>query len=693
MSNGLTPDPDRKVEIKDLPTQDSPAESAFIAIQQGGETYKINLGSLPIANILPDATSTSKGVVSAGDGLSAQDGRLSVSGDFLEGTGNQAIEGSLVVTNANGYATRLDGYLLWMDGKRAMFAYHGPQSGDRHILHFNYEKDFDEVNFQGRVAFGQADVEVNGSLIYNGSEVLTRDSTVQKLAIDSVGTDQLQQSSVSSSAIADDAITGGKIAKASITSDNLRGNIPGSKLADGSLGGRKIIDASIDGSKIEQFAIGGDLLSTGGVGEGAIAAGAVTPSKIPDSSLETSKLTPEAFDDLTKVQDNSIKTESIQDGSVTFSKLAEPIGYDIAGEFFPDLYTRQNMISVWNEPVNDYLLFWTTKVNINGSVYRLDQGYQDSESEDHYQLVYIDKEENWDDSQFASASNRAGKDFYIYAVTEVEYNPIIQQDVTVGKILFSENSTLPGGYTKDNSRKIGGFHCLCVDVKDKVPDGHELKGLTAGYPLPASLWDLKHRSDCDTNEGMVYDHRSRKWVDIYLPSWDGDTMRSLYNAVIADGGSSPSFMWYNFVELFGQVGKQMTSQEEFMCYSRGSNQQTDIQGDDPVRTGGHVDSNGRRMISDIGVEDCCGALWQWAREAAADTDQGSNWVQQSAGSYDSQQNIARGQGYEVPNRPLLGGLWNRGTRCGSRCSGWYISPLYLGSDGSSRGVAEPRRTP
>ncbi|MCZ7403352.1 MAG: hypothetical protein O8C67_00280 [Candidatus Methanoperedens sp.] len=47
--------------------------------------------------------------------------------------------------------------------------------------------------------------------------------------------------------------------------------------------------------------------------------------------------------------------------------------------------------------------------------------------------------------------NRAGVDFYIYAC---------MQSGTVPKILLSSASTFPLGYTANNSRKIGGFHCM-----------------------------------------------------------------------------------------------------------------------------------------------------------------------------------------------------------------------------------------
>jgi len=55
-------------------------------------------------------------------------------------------------------------------------------------------------------------------------------------------------------------------------------------------------------------------------------------------------------------------------------------------------------------------------------------------------------------TDYTVAANRAGKDFYIYACVPVSG--------TAPKILISDASTWPSGYDANNSRKIGGFHCL-----------------------------------------------------------------------------------------------------------------------------------------------------------------------------------------------------------------------------------------
>jgi hypothetical protein len=61
---------------------------------------------------------------------------------------------------------------------------------------------------------------------------------------------------------------------------------------------------------------------------------------------------------------------------------------------------------------------------------------------------------NWDTvtpTDYTAPVTRAGKDFYIYACLQAGTTP---------KILLSANSTYPSGYTANNSRKIGGFHCM-----------------------------------------------------------------------------------------------------------------------------------------------------------------------------------------------------------------------------------------
>lgn len=341
----------------------------------------------------------------------------------------------------------------------------------------------------------------------------------------------------------------------------------------------------------------------------------------------------------------------------------------------------------------------------------------------------------WDSTatDYTIAANRAGKNFYFYAVVWCGIVP---------RLLLSANATYPTGYTAANSRKLGGFHCLCADVRhdlsltawaastaiaagvtrrattwdgrlyrcytagttaateptwgsypvgSKITDGtvvweveqHALEGYEAGDILPASVWDLLHRPVC-APKGMVYVSGIGRWVDIYLSSVSGGALVSAYGGTIADGISTPAFHWYKFSQWFGQIGKRLLTQTEFVAASLGSNQGTNIAGSaDPVTTGWHSDTSGRRMISNVGCEDCCGAMWQWGAEAG-----GGASPTTFASASDSNDSGVAGQSYEAPNCALVGGDWHNGAICGSRGSYWGSGPLILNTYYGARGVAE-----
>lgn len=324
--------------------------------------------------------------------------------------------------------------------------------------------------------------------------------------------------------------------------------------------------------------------------------------------------------------------------------------------------------------------------------------------------IDISKAAAWDDSTYATATKRKGKDFYIYAC---------QSDTSVPKIVLSANSTVPTGYTASNSRKVGGFHCECADVG--TISGHPLSGYVAGDILPASVWDLRHRP-VSSPEGMVWD--GHEWVDIYLASWSGSALVSEYGGVICDGESSKKFHGELFVEEFAKVNKHLPSRDDFVAFAKGSNEMTNINGSaDPNTTGGHKDTAGRRMISNIGCEDCCGVLWQWTSNldghpnnyyldttnqhmqgsqgstAQTSSNQGDHWLYgygwQDDGrsttnvTIDGAMNLY-GKSFGVISRALVGGNWVDGSSCGSRSVYLaYLSSIRFGLP-AGRGASEPR---
>jgi len=242
-----------------------------------------------------------------------------------------------------------------------------------------------------------------------------------------------------------------------------------------------------------------------------------------------------------------------------------------------------------------------------------------------------------------------GKDYYVYACDDS------------GSLVFkiSLASTYPTGFTAATSRKIGGFHTLCTNVGTIA--GHTLTGYTANSILPQSVWDLKHRPISDP-EGMVWSDEAQIWVDIYLASGTGGSTVSVNGGTISDTRN-----WMDFVDDFGAVKKQLLDDPEFQLIAAGSNEETNITGSaDPVTTGGHVDTASRRMISNIGCEDCCGALQQWLKTPSAKLDDSTagSWIDLvgAKGSFYTYGTNGYGN-----TQLIAGGYWSHAANCGSRC--------------------------
>ena len=239
-------------------------------------------------------------------------------------------------------------------------------------------------------------------------------------------------------------------------------------------------------------------------------------------------------------------------------------------------------------------------------------------------------------------------------------------------------STWPAGFTAATSRKIGGFHTLCTNVG--VIGGHTLTGYVANDILPQSVWDLKHRPISEP-AGMVWSDEAQIWVDIYLASGTGAATVSVNGGAISDTRD-----WNDFVDDFGAVKKQLLDDAEFQLIAAGSNEETNISTSaDPVTTGGHSDTAGDRMISNIGCEDCCGAMNQWLRDQSAMYDDAV-----VAGWY----NLPGGKGslYRAVDtndvKLLAGGPWDGAADCGSQCRfaniyRWFTDAS-LGGRGRSR---------
>ena len=249
-----------------------------------------------------------------------------------------------------------------------------------------------------------------------------------------------------------------------------------------------------------------------------------------------------------------------------------------------------------------------------------------------------------------------GKDYYFYLDNQ-------------GQLIASLNENLPVETT--NAVQIGGAHTLCVGVtesnapallNDSFWMNHPAIGYNAGYFIPNSSWTPAFKSAAKTgNKGMAFvDYNNiRIWVDIYLLSGTGASSASSYAGTISNDRQYQNFFW----DLI-QVGKMPASRDEFMVFAEGSNQKTVIAGaaiPSDKKTGGYLDTAGKRMISGFFIECCCGYLWQVSRIISANGS--SNWNQFA--------DTRRGATFGIPNVVLLGGLYANSTNCGS----WAVDSL------------------
>jgi hypothetical protein len=139
---------------------------------------------------------------------------------------------------------------------------------------------------------------------------------------------------------------------------------------------------------------------------------------------------------------------------------------------------------------------------------------------------------------------------------------------------------------------------------------HSLADYVAGDILPNSVWDLRYRAVTETNDGLVYCPELNKWVGIYLPSVSSGVYSHTFGGTIAD-----TLDWNQAVDAGASLKMQLARDSEFEVFTEGSNQKTIIYGAaDPVTVTGAVDTLGRRCVSNIGVEGCCGVMYQWLDE-------------------------------------------------------------------------------
>ena len=361
------------------------------------------------------------------------------------------------------------------------------------------------------------------------------------------------------------------------------------------------------------------------------------------------------------------------------------------------------------------------------------------------QELDLNDADNWDSASpdYTVAANRAGKNFYVYAVWGS------------GKSLglkLSANSTVPSGYTADNSRKVGGFSCLALAVDHAttltgwtadtavalgqtlrastwdgylyrcvaragtfkthattepnwaavavdgtvvdneitwIKEVHRLESFLAGDILPASVWDLLHRPRCSP-EGMVYSDELHLWVDIWRQTGSGATTAATYGGTI-----TRSRTWASLVDDQGQVGKRLLRDHEFQLACTGSNEMADRTGAIAATNTPGATAGGRRCVSHMGCEDMTGAgLYHWLLDSTfalqgADLDACKAFAWGTSTNYYGQN---YGQGTLAGDTKLLAGR-QEADKGGSRQrmfgGGGSISRYTQSSYVTTRGCCEP----
>lgn len=258
----------------------------------------------------------------------------------------------------------------------------------------------------------------------------------------------------------------------------------------------------------------------------------------------------------------------------------------------------------------------------------------------------------------------AGKDYYLYLVW------------TGSALAFkvSLNSTYPTGYDANTSRKLGGFHTLCVSVTSaNAPQaGHPAIGYSAGDIIPNSIWALNFKA-ASGNEGKAFVSALREWWYIYNISGTGTSTKSAYGAT-----RSHTRNYHKFVEDLFSVGDRMATQDGFSCAMDGSNYLTAVAGaaqPSPDTTGGRLDTASKRMISKYFLEEGCGLQWVFAEGLIGGG--GSAW---SAPDTDG-----KGQQYGTSYVVILGGSWSDGGCTGPRCRYFDGSASSAGAGIGGRG--------
>lgn len=304
-------------------------------------------------------------------------------------------------------------------------------------------------------------------------------------------------------------------------------------------------------------------------------------------------------------------------------------------------------------------------------------------------IVTIDETTSYNLSDYTSEE---GADYYVF----------INAD---GRVVCSTLRTQPDGYMF-----IGQFHTLCVDVGDNVteivagPTGssvgdtvtlqnyfkerdldfynfyskeilavndgtpyaavtidHPLSGFKAGDILPESIWCLNWHPVSKSWDGMVWCNGANCCVDIYFESGaiESFNVKSEYGAVPLHAACITG------CDTGLKSNKRLVGINEFPSIAEGSPNRTYVNTFDNI-CGGHISKNGKRMISFIGCEDCCGFLHSTTSVITLYSNDNVAYTPDGRGLFGIQMDL------EATIR--LGGDYSQAN---TQCGVWYVGGLEL----------------
>lgn len=238
----------------------------------------------------------------------------------------------------------------------------------------------------------------------------------------------------------------------------------------------------------------------------------------------------------------------------------------------------------------------------------------------------------------------AGKHYYLY---------VSKTSAGTTSIVASTSSSNPGS-SYSAYALIGGFETMCVSVTTSNTPNTITSGISAGQIIPNSIWCSSFRPTAYSPAGMAYCDESTLWCDIYLQSGTGANTASTYGATITDTRYPQ-----NHANDMVAVGKFLPDDIQFTQMAYGTQNGYAINGAaDPGTTGGHTNTNGKRIISCYFLEDCCGVLWQWLSNIGPTG--GSSWTTRAL--EDTYASV--GSSYGNPYVLLAGGHWDVSSYCG-----------------------------